>query len=194
MSSSSAISVVVAYHDEPEAFLKECLDSLIHQTFEDWEGIVVNDAGNRELITRSGQPRGSATHSRPPSTNRGLGASRNTGIGATGSPLIALLDSDDRLEPEFLKKTLAALGESDWVAVDWRVFGERSGVLGVSGRRFCQLSRSLSIRGVRGAPHHFRLGRLAARRSPVHLARLWHRGRRRLRSSPDRARSASSPG
>lgn len=52
MSSSSAISVVVAYHDEPEAFLKECLDSLIHQTFEDWEGIVVNDAGNRELITR----------------------------------------------------------------------------------------------------------------------------------------------
>ncbi len=46
--------------------------------------------------------------------NRGLSGARNTGIGAARAPLIALLDSDDIWEPDYLEKMCACLAEHSW--------------------------------------------------------------------------------
>jgi glycosyltransferase involved in cell wall biosynthesis len=62
--------------------------------------------------------------------NRGLAASRNTGIRASNSSLIALVDADDRLHHDFLRATHATIdrGPFDYMAVDWQVFGDRDEV------------------------------------------------------------------
>jgi len=126
------ISVVIASYEEPEEFLRECFQSLLAQTFSDWEGIVVDDASTRGDVERVVAEMGDSRlkvikHSH----NRGLGAARNTGISAAQTPLIALLDADDRLHPEFLEATFHALRDhpdADWVVVDWEVFGTRNEV------------------------------------------------------------------
>lgn len=61
--------------------------------------------------------------------NRGEGAARNTGVRAARAALIAQLDADDRLAPEYLEATFRALQEhpeSDWVLTDVQLFGNSS--------------------------------------------------------------------
>jgi glycosyltransferase involved in cell wall biosynthesis len=127
MSEVPSITVVIAYHNEPEDFVRECLDSLLSQTFGSWEGIVVDDGSSQETISAVIEelcdPRFKVIHH---AENRGLGAARNTGIRAAKALLVALLDADDRLDPLFLEETYGALRdrpEADWVVVDWKVFG-----------------------------------------------------------------------
>jgi glycosyltransferase involved in cell wall biosynthesis len=127
MSESPSISVVVAYHNEPEEFLRECLQSLLDQSFESWEGILVDDASRSETLSAVVEETQDARfrvirHD----GNRGLGAARNTGIQAAKAPLVALLDADDRLDDQFLGLTYRTLEErpaADWVVVDWQCFG-----------------------------------------------------------------------
>ncbi|HJQ94150.1 MAG TPA: glycosyltransferase [Acidimicrobiia bacterium] len=127
MSEAPLISVVVAYHDEPEEFLRECLQSLLDQTFELWEGILVDDASHSEasstLVDEIGDARFRVIRH---DTSLGLGAARNTGIRSAKAPLVALLDADDRLADQFLDLTYHALEDQpavDWVVVDWQCFG-----------------------------------------------------------------------
>jgi glycosyltransferase involved in cell wall biosynthesis len=127
MSEAPSISVVIAYHDEPEEFLRECLQSLLDQTFESWESILVDDGSHSQtlsaLVDEIQDARFMVIHH---DRNRGLGAARNTGIRTSKAPLIALLDADDRLDARFLELTHRALEdrpEADWVVVDWQCFG-----------------------------------------------------------------------
>lgn len=47
-------------------------------------------------------------------TNQGPGAARNLGLDRTGTPWVALLDSDDRMAPDRLEKLLAVAREGGW--------------------------------------------------------------------------------
>lgn len=61
--------------------------------------------------------------------NRGVAAARNTGITATGAPLVVVLDGDDRLAPAFLERVLPRLDDPEVVAASaWlRLHGVASG-------------------------------------------------------------------
>lgn len=127
MSKVPSISVVIAYHDEPKEFVRECLQSLVDQTFNSWDCVLVNDASRNDMVSavvsEMQDDRFTIIHH---SRNRGLGAARNTGIRATQASLIALVDADDRLDARFLELTHRALedrSEADWVVVDWQCFG-----------------------------------------------------------------------
>ncbi len=122
-----SITVVIAYHEEPKDFVRDCLASLLNQTFESWEGILVDDGSRNEIVSgvvkEMQDPRFKIIRH---AQNRGLGAARNTGIRAAKAQLVALLDADDRLDPSFLEITHRALRdrpEADWVVVDWKCFG-----------------------------------------------------------------------
>lgn len=132
LSDDPSVTVVIAYHDESEEFVRECLASLLSQTFGSWQCVVVNDGSREEavssVVAELRDPRFKVFHH---GDNRGLGAARNTGIQAGNTGLIALLDADDRLHPSFLEETYDALRrhpEADWVVVDWKVFGTREEV------------------------------------------------------------------
>jgi glycosyltransferase involved in cell wall biosynthesis len=114
--SQPAVSVVIPAYNTAR-FIAETLDSVFAQTFTDYEIIVVND-GSPDTVALE---KALAPYRRRiryiVQSNRGLSGARNTGITAAGAELIALLDSDDIWEPEYLEHQLEVLRRDDDLAV-----------------------------------------------------------------------------
>ena len=95
---SPLISVIVpAYNAEP--YLEKCLDSILRQTYERLEIIVVDDGSTDK--TRDIADAAAQTDSRIRvihQENKGLGEARNAGLDIATGELIAFVDSDDWLE------------------------------------------------------------------------------------------------
>ncbi|MGW3042364.1 glycosyltransferase family 2 protein [Kitasatospora sp. NPDC001159] len=114
------LSVVVPIHNV-ERYLRECLDSIAAQTFEDFECVMVDDGSTDDgpLIAKAY----AATDRRfrlVQQENKGLGAARNTGWRhlTPGTDYLAFVDSDDTLPPhayELMIRTLDETG-SDFAA------------------------------------------------------------------------------
>lgn len=102
------VSVIMpAYNCAP--YIKEAVESVVAQTYENWELIIVDDCsgdGTGELIKEL-----AGTDSRIRSfvnpKNRGAAVSRSRAIAAASGQYVAFLDSDDRWEPLKLEKQLA---------------------------------------------------------------------------------------
>ena len=94
------ISVVVPIYNVEE-YLAWCLDSLLAQDMPDWEGVLVNDGspdGSRDIAAAYCEKDARFTLVDKP--NGGLSSARNAGIAASTAPIVAFLDSDDRLTPD----------------------------------------------------------------------------------------------
>ena len=122
------VSVVIPTYNRGW-IVRDAIDSVLGQTYADFELIVVDDGstdrtpqildayGDRLKVIRQ--------------ANQGVSAARNRGIGDCSGPLIALLDSDDIWLPEklavqvdFYKENPAALicqTEEIWIRNDLRV-------------------------------------------------------------------------
>jgi glycosyltransferase involved in cell wall biosynthesis len=129
---------VPAYNTAP--FISDTLASVLAQTFTDFEIIVVNDGSpdtpelERELTPFRDRIRYIVQD------NRGLSAARNTGIGIAAGRYIALLDSDDTWEPEYLRRQLEVLERDrlDIVYANATTFGDPLR----AGRRFMDVHPS----------------------------------------------------
>jgi glycosyltransferase involved in cell wall biosynthesis len=128
------VSVIVPCFRQAE-YLEESLESVVAQTFSDWELIVVDDGSPDDAagVARrfiEGHPQLRMRLIRQ--ANLGLPAARNSGIRASEGRFILPLDADDRLMPEMLERTVAAL-EADHSAsiayTDQRKFGAVDEVL-----------------------------------------------------------------
>jgi glycosyltransferase involved in cell wall biosynthesis len=93
----------------PGAFLSDAIDSVLAQTYRDWEIHLVNDGSTddspriaREYVSRF--PERIRCHEHPGGVNRGLAPSRNLALSAVASPLVALLDADDAWRPRKLEQ------------------------------------------------------------------------------------------
>ena len=107
-----SVSVIVPVYKQ-EKYLGQCLESVSHQTFQDWECIVVDDGSDNpdlidDIISNSVGDRGLVIHQ----NNRGLATARNIGIATASGRFLLCLDADDYLHPEFLAKTSAVLRNS----------------------------------------------------------------------------------
>lgn len=102
------VSVIVPTYNRPE-WLRETLQSVLAQTYPNFEIIVVNDAGPDvthiiDALNEEGRIR-LITHER----NKGLGAARNTGVRAANGKYIAYLDDDDIFLPNHLATLVSHL-------------------------------------------------------------------------------------
>jgi len=103
------VSVVIPAYN-CEKYLREAVDSVLAQTFSDYELIVVNDAATDSTpgiiaeYERTGSVR-AVTHSK----NRGLSAARNSGIREARGEYITFLDADDVWRPEKLEHQVKIL-------------------------------------------------------------------------------------
>ena len=97
-----------------EKYLRETLDSIVNQTFKDWELVIINDgsADSTESIIheymRQGYP--IVYHYQE---NKGLGFSRNEALKRSQGEYIAFIDHDDLWMPEKLEKQIP-LFEKDY--------------------------------------------------------------------------------
>ncbi|KKM70920.1 hypothetical protein LCGC14_1435900, partial [marine sediment metagenome] len=94
----SAVAVIIPVGPGHEAIVRDAIDSVEAQTWEQWECIVVND---------SGRPLGPlptwVTVLETPRPASGVAAARNVGIAACHSTWFLPLDADDLLEPTALE-------------------------------------------------------------------------------------------
>jgi glycosyltransferase involved in cell wall biosynthesis len=96
-------SVVIPAYNQAQ-FLAETIQSVLDQTLQDFEIIVVNDASTDDtnaVIAQFDDPRlRSIIHPQ----NKGLPAARNSGMNASRGDYIALLDADDIFHPQKLEQ------------------------------------------------------------------------------------------
>ncbi|MDP2842393.1 MAG: glycosyltransferase family A protein, partial [Acetobacterium sp.] len=89
------VSVVIPTYNHA-GFLREALESLVAQTFSDWEALVVNNYSEDDtldVVEAFNDPRIRVENFR---NNGVIGASRNRGIRLSKGKYIAFLDSDDK--------------------------------------------------------------------------------------------------
>jgi len=106
------ISVIVPIYNN-EVFLRECLDSILAQTFANWEAILVDDGStdNTGKIVDEYAGKDSrfiAIHKQ----NRGVLLARKTGLENSRGEFIANIDHDDIYHPQFLEKMYAKIIET----------------------------------------------------------------------------------
>ena len=98
---SPRVSVIIPTYNRAWC-LSEAIESVLSQTFQDMELIVVDDGSTDEtpaLLSQYGD-RLRVLHQ----PNQGVSAARNSGIQAAHGDLIALLDSDDTWQPDKLAR------------------------------------------------------------------------------------------
>ena len=103
------ISVVIPAYNA-ELFLDETLESVLSQTYENWECIIVNDGSTDS--TESVAKKWCEKDSRFRLTNKengGLSSARNWGIKESKAEYIAFLDADDILTPDSLEVRINTL-------------------------------------------------------------------------------------
>ncbi len=101
--SMPVISVIVPIYNVAE-YISGCLDSILAQTFTEFEVICVDDGAQDESgsiaeMYATKDSRVKVIHQE----NKGLSGARNTGMDAAKGKYIAFCDSDDYYHPDFLK-------------------------------------------------------------------------------------------
>lgn len=94
-------------------YLPAAIESVISQTFEDWQIVLVDDGStdNTTEVIGPYQARLGAKLRYIKQENRGLPAARNTAIRASSSEFLALLDADDVWLPCRLSSSLRVMAE-----------------------------------------------------------------------------------
>ncbi len=97
------ISVIIPVY-KVESTLRACLDSLLAQTFEDWEAVCIDDGspdrcGDMLDAYAGRDARFRVVHR----ANGGVSSARNDGLRMARAPYIAIIDSDDWMEPDMLE-------------------------------------------------------------------------------------------
>lgn len=108
---SPMVSVIIPCYNLGE-YVEEAIDSVLSQTRQDFEIIVVNDGSTdpqtNAVLSDLLQPRTRVLATE----NRGVSAARNHAIARARGRYVSALDADDKLHPQFLEKTIGML-ESD---------------------------------------------------------------------------------
>ncbi len=103
------VSVIIPTFNRPK-LCYQAVESVLEQSYSDFEIIVVNDAGEplQEITELDSRVRYLSHKS-----NSGLAASRNTGIRAARGELLSYLDDDDRFYPDHLGVLVSQLKASE---------------------------------------------------------------------------------
>lgn len=100
------ISVIVPVYNV-EKYLRRCVESLLEQTYTDWEMILVDD-GSSDASGRMCDEYAGRQVQVVHRANGGLGMARNSGLDAASGEYVLFLDSDDYFGRDLLKNLYEA--------------------------------------------------------------------------------------
>lgn len=139
-----AVSVVMTTYNAPQ-FLNESIESVINQTFSDFEFIIVDDGStenNCDIIRSYGDPRIVLIEN-----EHNFIGSLNRGFKTAKGKYIARMDADDRMHPERLEKQYNYMEEHPEIGVcgSWfQGFGSNDSVYRLTGDEKALLIQMLS--------------------------------------------------
>lgn len=112
MRDTSLVSIIIPVYNS-ELYLERCLDSVLTQTYDNIEVILVNDGSTDESPSICDEyaqrdKRIIVIHQ----SNQGQADARNTGIMSSHGNYISFIDSDDFVEPEYIEYLWELLNES----------------------------------------------------------------------------------
>ncbi|MDO6763557.1 glycosyltransferase [Agarivorans sp. 1_MG-2023] len=111
---TAAVSIIIPAYNSA-AFIGKAIDSILGQSFSDYQIIVVDD-GSKDNTVEVLQAYGE-TITIISQANGGASKARNTGIQAATGEFVAFLDSDDLWRSQKLELQVKAMRENnDWVA------------------------------------------------------------------------------
>lgn len=106
--------IIPLYNKSP--FIQRAIDSVLNQSFKDYEVIVVNDGstdGGGELVAKLYGDKVNLINQ----TNQGVSVARNTGISKAKFDYIAFLDADDYWHPQYLEFVAQVINENPKVSI-----------------------------------------------------------------------------
>lgn len=120
------VSIVVPTYNTPEIFLKEAIESVVNQTYSNWELIIADASENPDTVGKIAceyaqkvNNSESDGHTYPHiqylhlKENKGISDNTNVGISYAHGDYIALLDHDDLLTLDALYRSVAAIKENN---------------------------------------------------------------------------------
>lgn len=125
---SIAVSIIIPVYNG-ERYLRQCLDSVISQTFSSCEIIIINDGSTdstQSIIEEYAAKHASIQSYTQP--NAGIQKTRTRGLQLAQGDYVAWVDSDDFIEPNMIEKlyhTAVSTG-SDVVICDYDFYPEKS--------------------------------------------------------------------
>lgn len=111
MENDKLVSIITPVYNG-EKFLAETIESVLKQSYQDWEMLIINDGSTDGSLaiaeSYAAKEKRIQVYSQE---NKGSAAARNNGIRRAQGRYIALLDSDDLWEPWCLKQQLHLMNE-----------------------------------------------------------------------------------
>ena len=114
---NSKVSIVVPIYNTAK-YLEKCLDSIINQSYQNLEIILINDGStdNSGKIAEKyakKDPRIVVIHQK----NQGQSTARNIGLKRASGDFIGFIDGDDEITPDFIEKLVNATSENTSLTV-----------------------------------------------------------------------------
>lgn len=98
------ISIVTSVYNTPREYLQKYLESVLKQTFEDFEVIIVDDAStNEDTVSFLKNIQNKKVKILFQDKNRGISVSRNMALREAKGEFVCVLDSDDYYQTDFLE-------------------------------------------------------------------------------------------
>lgn len=110
------VSVIIPCYNHGK-YIDTAVDSILNQTFQDFEIIIVNDGSTEEFTNNKLDNYNKPKTKVITKQNGGLPAARNTGIENAKGKYICTLDSDDYFACTFLEKAVKILDENETVGI-----------------------------------------------------------------------------
>ena len=123
------VSVIVPCYNQ-EKYLGEALDSVIAQTYKNWECIIINDGSidNSESIAKE-YVRKDSRFKYIYQDNQGVVSARNNAIKQSCGQYILPLDGDDLIAEDYLELAVSVLEQDESICLvycDVQMFGEKN--------------------------------------------------------------------
>ena len=115
------VSVVIPTHNRAH-FVERAVESVLNQTYSDYEMIVVDDCSSDATPKKFSQTTDPRVRYIRHTRRQGGSAARNTGIAAAKGKFIAFLDDDDEWLPEKLDLQVKLLGKNPTIAMVYSGF------------------------------------------------------------------------
>lgn len=128
------LSIILPVYNT-EKYLAKCLESILNNTFKDYELIVINDGtkDNSEKIILEYKEKFGDKLIYISKENTGLSDTRNVGISTAKGEYITFVDSDDYIETEMYEKMFEKISKKDYdvVACNIKLVYEKSDNIGI---------------------------------------------------------------